>query len=134
MLLTTTAGAPSGRSKHTAVWTGSEMIVWSTGTGGRYNPSTDSWVATNTIGAPTTGEAGVWTGSEMIVWGGVNMTGNLITGSRYNPSTDSWIATPTTGAPGGRSSHTAVWTGSEMIVWGGICGTGLINTGGRYSP
>ena len=36
---------------HTAVWTGSEMIVWGgTGanyfnTGGRYNPNTDSWTA-----------------------------------------------------------------------------------------
>ena len=24
----TTSGAPAGRSQHTAVWTGSEMIVW----------------------------------------------------------------------------------------------------------
>ena len=37
--------------RHTAVWTGSEMIVWggfhidTLNTGGRYIPSTDSWVA-----------------------------------------------------------------------------------------
>jgi len=43
---TATAGAPSGRGGHTAVWTGSEMIVWGgypdLNTGGRYNPSTDT--------------------------------------------------------------------------------------------
>ena len=42
--------APPGRSDHTAVWTGTEMIVWGgaarsgfVNTGGRYNPVTDSW-------------------------------------------------------------------------------------------
>src|SRR5438477_1963247 len=45
---TTTANAPLGRYWHTAVWTGSEMIVWGgnhngsyLNTGGRYDPSTD---------------------------------------------------------------------------------------------
>ena len=63
---------------HTAVWTGSEMIVWGGlwlrrfNSGGRYNPSTDSWTATSTTNAPTAryGHTAVWTGSEMIVWGG----------------------------------------------------------------
>ena len=40
--------------------------------GGRYNPSTDSWTATSTTDAPAAraGHTAVWTGSEMIVWGG----------------------------------------------------------------
>ena len=66
------------RSVHTAVWTGSEMIVWGgefsgySNTGGRYNPSTDSWTATSLTNAPSArdGHTAVWTGSEMIVWGG----------------------------------------------------------------
>jgi hypothetical protein len=53
---TSTTNAPSARFDHTAVWTGSEMIVWGGGgfetTGGRYNPSTDSWTATSTANAP----------------------------------------------------------------------------------
>jgi hypothetical protein len=115
-------------------------------TGGRYNPSTDSWTATNTTGAPSAreGHAAVWTGSEMIVWGGINngigdLNGGgryptvlLNTGGRYNPSTDSWTATSTTNAPDGRISHTAVWTGSQMIVWGGGGFNSYLNTGGRY--
>ena len=43
-------------------------------TGGRYNPSTDSWTATSTTNAPDARclHTAVWTGSEMIVWGGSN--------------------------------------------------------------
>src|SRR4051812_4639239 len=71
--------APSGRSHHAAVWTGSEMIVWG-GTdgatyfpdGARYNPLAHSWSPISPIGAPSAREfpCAVWTGSEMIVWGG----------------------------------------------------------------
>ena len=49
---TSTNGAPDPRIYHTVVWTGTEMIVWGGGadlnTGGKYNPSTDSWIATST--------------------------------------------------------------------------------------
>jgi hypothetical protein len=77
---TSTANAPQGRVLHTALWTGTEMIVWggfnptdrALNTGGRYNPSTDSWTATSTTNAPTGHyrHTAVWTGTEMIVWGG----------------------------------------------------------------
>ena len=57
---TTITNAPSARVDHTAIWTGSEMIVWGgepvhplSNTGGRYNPSTDSWTATSTTNAPS---------------------------------------------------------------------------------
>ncbi len=47
---TTTNNAPDARYGHTAVWTGTEMIVWggfaggmNLNTGGRYDPSSDSW-------------------------------------------------------------------------------------------
>ena len=117
---TTTTNAPSGRFGHTAVWTGSEMIVWGgalLNTGGRYNPSTDTWTATSRTNAPTARSfhTTVWTGNEMIVWGGL-----LSTGGRDNPGTDTWTSTNTTNAPAARLGHTAVWSGSEMIVWGGM--------------
>jgi hypothetical protein len=121
------------------------MIVWgglvkndsndigSLNTGGRYNPSTDTWMATNTTGAPAarSGHTAVWTGSEMIVWSGAPFgVQSVKTGGRYNSTTDAWTATNTTGAPAARGGHTAVWTGTEMIVWGGW---GL-NDGSRYNP
>src|SRR5262245_46851933 len=142
---TTTNSAPTGRYGHTAIWTGSEMIVWggnsggSGGGGGRYNPTTDTWMPNSSTNAPITGlwNTAVWTGSEMIVWGGYCCVPprGLNTGGRYNPSTDSWTDTSTNNAPAGRFYHTAVWTGigNEMIVWGGNTG-GITNTGGRYNP
>jgi N-acetylneuraminic acid mutarotase len=141
---TTTVNAPDARRWHTAVWTGSEMIVWggfdgssALNTGGRYNPSTDNWTATSITSAPSDREVhtALWTGSEMIVWGGANDPSYFNTGGRYDPGTDNWTATSTTDAPSGRELHTAVWSGSEMIVWGGF-DTSItnVNTGGRYNP
>ena len=102
------------------------MIIWGgsgptiINTGGRYNPSTDSWAATSTTNAPSARDlhTAVWTGTEMIVWGGYDGISRVNTGGRYNPGTDSWTATSTTNAPTGRERHTAVWSGSEMIIWG----------------
>jgi len=80
---TAITNVPDGRSNHTAVWTGSEMIVWGGeagddlgyyfNTGGRYDPITDNWIATNTVSAPDGrfAHTAVWTGNEMIIWGGI---------------------------------------------------------------
>ncbi len=90
----TTNGAPAARELHTAVWDGSEMIVWG-GTGGgifadggRYNPISDHWTATNTGSAPPPRfeHTAVWTGTQMIVWGGANSTTNLNDTWSYTPS------------------------------------------------
>ena len=103
-------------------------------TGGRYNPATDSWTATNNIGVGgKSRHTAIWTGTEMIVWGGA--TGGVFSNSgySYNPSTDSWTSITTTAAPDGRFDHTAIWTGTEMIVWGGTIGNTELFTGGRFS-
>jgi N-acetylneuraminic acid mutarotase len=148
--ISTAANVPSGRSGHTAVWTGTEVIVWgglgayfsSTSTGGRYDPSTDTWTPTSTganVAVARFGHTAVWTGTEMIVWGGNGTSGlstPLNTGGRYDPSTDTWSPTSTgANVPAARSGHTAVWTGTEMIVWGGADSSiARLNTGGRYDP
>jgi hypothetical protein len=78
------------------------MIVWGgqnnssyLNTGGRYDPATDCWIATNAISAPDARyiHTAVWTGSQMIVWGGSNYISSFNTGGRYDPTTDSWTAT-----------------------------------------
>ena len=121
------------------VWGGLRADAKETNTGGRYNPSTDSWTATSTTNAPAVRglHTAVWTGSEMIVWGGYAGGGKLRnTGGRYNPGMDSWTATRTTNAPKARYLHTAVWADSEqqMIVWGGLDNREFyyLNHGGRY--
>jgi hypothetical protein len=70
------------------------MIIWGGtagpggefNTGGRYNPSADSWTATSTTNAPAARfiHTAVWTGCEMIIWGGTAGPGvEFNTGGRY---------------------------------------------------
>jgi N-acetylneuraminic acid mutarotase len=143
------SGAPSPRAYHTAVWTGSEMIIWggdrNQHDGGRYDPVSNRFKPM--VPAPVEGRAShtaVWTGREMIVWGGnhypihlEDLPRDLNTGARYDPLKDAWTAVSTNGAPTPRDSHSAIWTGSEMLVWGGYSpyapGQPYAD-GGRYDP
>ena len=141
---TSAVNVPNARVFHTAIWTGSEMIVWGgwnagrLNTGARYIAATDSWMATSVNKAPDARDyhTAIWTGSEMIVWGGEG-NGNpreVNTGGRYNPMNDNWASVSTASAPVPRAQHTAAWTGAEMIVWGGRDDTTWFNSGGRYDP
>ncbi|MBN2382802.1 IPT/TIG domain-containing protein [bacterium] len=135
----------TGRSRHTAIWTGAEMIVWGgydgstpfLRSGGVYYPATDHWEGMYISGNAPSGthsHTAVWTGSEMIVWGGLTETDVYSnTGARFNPTTRVWSPMMTYNAPIARYAHTAVWTGAEMIVWGGSNGS-YLNSGGRYNP
>jgi N-acetylneuraminic acid mutarotase len=138
-----TIGAPPGRENATNVWTGTEVIFWggepdgnpfTPGTGGRYNPVTDTWKLTAKTNAPfnTYGHSAVWTGTEMIVYGGISSSLNA---KRYNPSTNTWTDATMVNDPGHRDHHGAVWSGTEMIVWGGSIDSGYVGPeGGRYNP
>ena len=82
---TAAASAPSARQRHSAVWTGSRMIVWGgtvtgapsvTASGGLYDPATDTWAPTSMTNAPSARHShrAVWTGSKMVVGGGFGAT------------------------------------------------------------
>ncbi|HZI93563.1 MAG TPA: MopE-related protein [Patescibacteria group bacterium] len=150
---TPTIHAPAGRLGHTAVWTGSQMIVWGGrdslfiyhDTGGKLDPATGGWTDLATSGAPEPRwlHASVWTGREMIVWGGAHEdlnttagTAPLVTGGRYDPVADRWRPTSTNGAPEPRWEFTSVWTGQSMVVWGGSVSdrSHCLDTGGAYDP
>ena len=70
-------------------------------TGGKYNPSTDSWTATSTSNAPDPRNVhtALWSGTQMIVWGGWTRIHTSNTGGRSDPSTNSWTATSNANAP-----------------------------------
>ena len=138
------AGSPAARSEHTAVWTGTEMLIWG-GTassqplqGGRYRPASDTWLPLSTANsiAPTFGHTAIWTGREMLAWGGLGSESNPTAGA-YQPEADAgnggWTSLAAAGgvSPAGRAWHTATWTGSEMIIWGG---SNFYQTAARYSP
>lgn len=143
--------APAKRSGHSAVWTGSEMIIWGGGyltsgldwshrsAFGSYDPAADQWTVGATVGAPTSrsDHSAVWTGQSMFVWGG--WSGNtfeeqrLQSGGTWNPASGTWSSLPLDGAPAARAGHCAVWTGREMMVWGGSV-SGSRQSGGRIEP
>jgi N-acetylneuraminic acid mutarotase len=147
---TSTIGAPAARSSHSAVWTGSVMIIWGGdgnnsehyNDGGIYDPASDSWTWLDVIHAPLKrgGHSAVWTGSEMLIWGGnFYDAGSGITtfyndGAKYNPQTDHWTPFTMLGAPAPRRYHSTVWTGTEMIIWGGRDNSFVMNTGAKYNP
>jgi N-acetylneuraminic acid mutarotase len=143
------------RSNHTAVWSGTEMLVYGglasnspqipASGGSRYLQASDSWKALSPEQPPTYpfrwDHVSVWTGSRMIVWGG-NMGADGVTyaptaaGGSYDPATDSWTKLSTVGAPEARTGAIAVWTGAKMLVYGGVDENGNLplNTGAAYDP
>lgn len=143
-------GAPSPRSHHTAVWTGSGMMVWGglvganpSYQGGTYDPATAQWslLPTNSVSPARSDHTAIWTGDRMIVWGGFTSTGESNTGALYvppvpgaDPPIGGWLATSTTSAPVLRSGHSAIWTGTTMVIWGGKNGDGVLASGGVYTP
>ncbi|MGH9870250.1 MAG: Kelch repeat-containing protein [Candidatus Polarisedimenticolia bacterium] len=159
------SGGGTFAAASSSVWTGTELIVWGgqgqaqcspgrpgtcsfyTNEGRRYNPATDTWQATTTVGAlPPRGSHGaVWTGTHMVVWGGracpsglfscndLGGTAFLGQGLVYDPVQDSWSAFEGSGHPTGRQSHAMVWTGSEILIWGGLGFSGFVGDGGRFS-
>jgi len=100
--------APSYRFLHTAVWTGTNMVVWG---GARYCGGC---------------------GPSALCSDNSHVMGD---GAVFNPTSGTWsyISVSGANAPGTRSGQTAVWTGSQMIVWGGQRTTSLGN-GAILSP
>jgi hypothetical protein len=115
---TSTAGVPSPKSGHRAVWTGKLMVVWGGSgspyldTGGRYDPVLNSWSPISHANAPDpiNYHTSLWNGERMLVFPGAKS---------YDPVANVWTALPAAGSPIGRYNHTAIWTGSRMILWGG---------------
>ncbi len=145
----TATNAPVVRSLHTAVWSGSAMIIWggwnvvsnigtSLSSGARYDPIANNWTALSLLDAPQgrRWHSAVWTGDQMLVWGGSEYSSPLDTGGSYSALSNKWTALPTLNAPSGRLDPTAIWTGSEMVIWGGNPGTlyGILNSGGVFNP
>jgi N-acetylneuraminic acid mutarotase len=145
-LFPTSSFAPVGRFFHTAVWTGSHMIVmggYASGSviqnnGKSYDPSANIWIDINMTGGPGPrgNHSAVWTGTKMIVWGGRSDAAVAVTntGMSYDPLTNLWAPISTTNAPSARYGHVAVWTGTKMIVWGGYNGSAYLSDGAIYDP
>lgn len=135
---------PAARKGHTAVWTGSEMIVFGgtnsdyLASAGRYSPAGNQWLPASTSGEPAarSGHAAAWTGEAMLVWGGQNRDGLLDDGGFYSPNDGidgSWQPLPTDGAPTARRDVQGIWTDAGWFLWGGYDGSYPQN-GALYDP
>jgi hypothetical protein len=134
-------GAPSARTRHSGVWTGSRFLVWGgslaegpAGDGAAYDPETDTWSAISSAGAPAARHShlAVWTGERMLVWGGFS-TQFENTGALYDPESDAW--TPMSPSPlAGRTQMAFSWTGARLVVHGGITGASPFGDGASYDP
>jgi|GEM_PF-2387357 len=134
--------APKGRVNHTAVWTGTEMVIWGGNDftdyfqdGKRYNPVEDTWISLNNLNAPNprSYHQAFWTGRYMIVWGGFASNTEPDNGHMYDFNSHRWSAITDKNAPSPRIFSSAVWSGTELIVWGGKYGSNSYDTGARYN-
>jgi hypothetical protein len=136
--------APSPRERHTAVWTGSKMIVWggtdgsALATGAVYDPvAADHWTPIATAGAPSAryGHTAVWAGGKMIIFGGQNGGTYANDGAMYDPTNDTWATLSGMDAPAARSGHiAALGRGDTMVVWGGTDGSAYLASGAVFDP
>lgn len=140
-----TTNAPSIRGEHTAVWTGTQMIIWGGADpyaivffndGKSYSIATNSWQTISSSGLETRSyHSAQWSGTEMLIWGGINNEYTFGNGAKYNPQNNSWLSISNSNAPSSRFNHTSVWTGTEMIIWGGrLAGTIYRTDQKSYNP
>jgi len=146
-------GAPTGRWLHTAIWTGSELLIWggrcdigggsvtmAFADGGAFDPGANSWRSIPSPGFLSSRflHRAVWTGTAMIVWGGRNASA-LADGAIFDPVADLWTPISDLGAPSPRWGAFTEWTGTKMIVWGGLTRDSnnsllILNDGSEYDP
>jgi hypothetical protein len=97
-----TTGAPAERAMHTAVWAGTQMVIYGgvnsaspsgVGAGACYLPSEDKWTPMSYVGGPPqrTAATAVWDGTELLVWGG-NHVGILLKDTyAYTPARSMYL-------------------------------------------
>jgi N-acetylneuraminic acid mutarotase len=104
-----------------AVWTGSEMLVWGQGLHASFNPRTNTWAAfpgSRLLSVHDAHGLVAWTGRELLGWGGGCCGDAFSDGVAYNPRTNRWRALGRTPLAG--SQHpVGAWTGRELVIFVG---------------
>jgi len=142
--------APCARYSHSAVWTGSRMLIWGgwgcgqnrSGNsllcqdGALYDPVEQSWESMSMRNAPTPrqGASLVWTSEQALLWGGTQELGHWLgDGASYDPECDRWHEISDEHRLAPRWQHSAVWTGQKLLIWGGE-GDRSLADGASYDP
>ena len=123
--------APSGRTGHSAVWAGDQMIVWGgQGVSGllddgvSYDPVGDAWTPLASDGAPTArrDHGSIWMDPQqnaVLIQGGETAAGATASGAVYDLDDQTWRSLSLAGDPVPRSESSMVWTGNDLILFGG---------------
>jgi len=132
--------APSPREAHSAVWSGTEMIVFGGATtmldgtpvndGAIYPLATDTWRPISTLNGPgaRADHAAVWLGTKMLVWGSLS---GFSDGYLYDPALDQWSKISSANAPANRQRFAYATDGRRLFVYGGGFASA---TGAMWSP
>jgi hypothetical protein len=118
-----------GRSGHTAVWTGREMVIWGGASdfdsdpltdGAAFDPAGHTWRKLPAAPlSPRFDAQAVWTGGEMIVFGGSSIDGEILAdGAAWDAAANRWRALPASPL-GARDGAVVAWAGDRLVVWGG---------------
>lgn len=157
--------APAPRMAAVIAAVGDRIVVWggktkkdvelgaiavARGDGAMLDPTTGTWTAIASTGAPSPrAEASwAWTGQELVIWGGVHDPsspygplcdpeydcGPLGDGARFDPAANAWQPISTNGAPSPRSGAKLLWTGDRVVVWGGADLESARGDGAIYDP
>ena len=130
-------GAPFA-SGGSAVWTGSEWLLWggltansgpATG-GAAYDPTTDQWTPLPDAGAPSQRQnhVAVWTGKYMVIWGGAPVTDAPVYSDvayAYDPATQTWSQYMVDSPANFGSGFPVVTTSQAILMWTGYATPGL---------
>jgi len=138
--------APAKTERHSAVWTGSKMVVFGgfdsgaglKGKGGIFDLAKNSWVSFDSESAMArTGQTAIWDGSDLLVFGGKSkrLRTYLNNVAAFNPESEIWTSKQGRNSPSPRNYHSAVWTGTSLVVWGGAGKNGMpVANGGVFYP
>src|SRR5262245_36514248 len=112
--LATTRAPADLVARHSAVWTGKQVLVRSAFDTLVYEPRSNRWRRI----ARGHGGLTVWTGRELIGWGGGCCGDAFSDGVAYDPATGSW-RTLARSPLAGSQQPIGVWTGRELLVFVG---------------
>ena len=128
---------PDGTIFHTAVWTGTDMIVIGQPSNPfymKYNLNSNLWSNIAPMPSPVeTYAKAVWTGMDVLLIN-TNIAKDSTYLYKYNPSTNLWVKINTNNSFGTRYLSSVIWTGNEIVIWGGILNNQDVNTGKKYNP
>lgn len=141
-VIASNAATPSPRELATAVWTGSQVLVF----GGRsasgtdyylsaalYDPTSGAWTRTSSSGVPRAAATGGVSANEVVFWGGLTTGSAAAPGtSRYDRTSDTWRPASAQNGPPGLLGASAAFGAESLFVYGGTDNTTRRDNAYRY--